>query len=95
MKLDLKFSKFILKPTIAAGMMAICSYVVYFILSRIHPGNMVTIISILVAVIVYALAVIALNIFTKEEILMIPYGQKIYKILNKIGVYKDTEKTLK
>ena len=95
MKLDLSFSKFIFKPVLATGMMAICSYVVYFVLYRIHPGNVVTIISILVAVIVYALAVIALNIFTKEEILMIPYGQKIYKILKKIGVYKDTENTLK
>lgn len=95
MKLDLNFSKFILKPILATGMMSICSYAVYLILSRIHPGNMVTIISIIVAVIVYCLAVVALNIFTKDEILMIPYGQKIYKILKKIGIYKEQEKLVK
>ena len=88
MKLDLNFSKFIVKPVIASGMMAICSYAIYFILYRIHPGNVVTIVSILIAVIVYALAVIALKIFTKDEIFMIPYGQKVYKILEKIGIYK-------
>ena len=88
MKLDLKFSKFILKPIIAVGMMAICSGAIYSILNRIHPGNMVTLIAIIVAVVIYALALIALNVFTKEEILMIPYGQKILKILNKIGIYR-------
>ena len=95
MKLDLKFSKFILKPLIATLMMAICSYAVYFVSYRIHPGNMATLIAILVAVLVYGLAVIALNILTKEELLMIPYGQKIYKILNKIGIYKENENTIK
>ncbi|MBP3256331.1 MAG: oligosaccharide flippase family protein [Clostridia bacterium] len=95
MKLDLSFSKFIVKPVLATGMMAICSYAVYFLISRIHPGNMVTLIAILVAVIIYVLAVIALNIFTQDEILMIPYGQKIYKILKKIGIYKDEVNSLK
>ena len=95
MKLDLSFSKFVLKPILAAGMMGICSYAVYYVLYRIHPGNMVTIIAIIVAVAIYCLAVIALNILTKEEILMIPYGQKIYKILKKIGIYKDEESIVK
>ena len=89
MKLDLGFSKFIVKPAIATTMMGICAYAVYLILYSIHPGNMVTLISILVAVLVYTLAIIALKVFTKEEILMIPYGQKICRVLEKIGVYKN------
>ena len=70
-------------------MMWICAYAVYLVLYSIHPGNMVTLISILVAVLVYTLAIIALKVFTKEEILMIPYGQKICRVLEKIGVYKN------
>lgn len=48
---------------------------------------MATIIAIIIAVIIYLLAVIALKIFSKEDILMIPYGTKIYKILEKLKIY--------
>lgn len=95
MKLDLGFSKFLLKPIIATTMMGICSYAVYFLMGGINAGKLVTIVSILIAIIVYILAVIALKIFTKEEIFMIPYGQKLYKILEKIGIYKETENPVK
>lgn len=95
MKLDLSFSKFIVKPILATGMMGICSYAVYFILGGINGGKMATIIAIIVAVLIYSLAVIVLKIFTKEEILMIPYGQKLYKILQKFGIYKNAENPVK
>ena len=88
MKIDLSFTKFIVKPFLATFVMAICSYAVYLLLGGINAGRMVTIISILVAIIIYALAIIALKLFTKEELLMIPYGHKLYKILEKMGIYK-------
>ena len=46
------------------------------------------IIGILVAIIIYGLAIIALKIFEKDEIYMIPYGTKIYKFLTKVKIYK-------
>lgn len=95
MKLDLTFSKFILKPILATLMMGICSYAVYLLLGGIIAGKLATIIAILVAVLVYGLAVIALKIFTKEEIFMIPYGNKLYKILEKLKIYKESENTVK
>ena len=49
------------------------------------------IISILIAGLIYAISIFILKIFTKEEIFMIPYGQKVYKILEKIGIYKISE----
>ena len=58
-------------------------------------GKMATIIAILVAIIIYIISVVALKIFTKEEIFMIPYGQKLYKILEKLGIYKKTENVVK
>ena len=88
MKLDLSFSKFIFKPALATAMMSICSYALYLLAYRIHPGNVATIIAILIAMVVYALSVFALKIFTKEEIFMIPYGQKVYKFLEKTKIYK-------
>lgn len=95
MKLDLPFSKFIIKPFLATLAMAICSYSVYLLLGGINSGKMVTIISILIAVIIYTLALIALKIFTKEELLMIPYGSKLYKILEELGLYRETSNTVK
>ena len=95
MKLDLTFSKFILKPILATSMMGICSYAVYLLSVGIIIGKLATIIAILVAVLVYGLAVIALKIFTKEEIFMIPYGNKLYKILEKLGIYKESKNVVK
>lgn len=95
MKLDLTFSKFILKPILATSMMGICSYAVYLLSVGIITGKLATIIAILVAVLVYGLAVIALKIFTKEEIFMIPYGNKLYKILEKLGIYKESKNVVK
>ena len=89
MKLDLSFSKFVVKPILATIAMGICSYAVYFLLGGIIAEKMATIIAILFAVVIYALAIIAFKIFTKEEIFMIPYGQKLYKILEKLGLYKE------
>ena len=91
MNIKFKISKYVFKPILATIMMSVCSYAIYLLIAGIIPGKIATIISIGMAVIIYITAVVALKIFTKEEILMIPYGQKIYKILEKLGVYKEKE----
>ena len=45
--------------------------------------------SILCGVIIYILAVFLLKILKKEDILMIPFGTKIYPILVKLKIYKE------
>lgn len=87
-KLELSFSKFILKPVLATIIMAICSYFIFITLNGIMIEKMATIIAILSAIVIYAISIIALKIFTKEEIYMIPYGNKIYGVLEKVGIYK-------
>ncbi len=86
-KLDLPFRKFVLKPALATGIMGICSYTLFLVLNGINLGNKATIISILFAVIVYILSVVVLKIYNKEDILMLPKGEKIYKILQKLKIY--------
>lgn len=86
-KINLTFSKFVIKPILATVIMGICSYFTYSILSSIITGSMATIIAIIVAVIIYIVAVVVLKIFTKEELYMIPYGTKICKVLEKIKIY--------
>ena len=87
-KLDLPFKKFILKPIFATIIMAICSYAAFLVLDGIMIEKMATILAMILAVLVYVLSVVALKIFTKEEIYLLPYGNKIYGILEKCGLYK-------
>lgn len=89
-KLELNFTKFILKPMLATFGMCVCSYYAYMVLVGIISAKIATIIAILFAVLIYVILVILLKIFTQEEILMIPYGQKLNKILEKIGIYAKT-----
>lgn len=86
-KLDLPFKKFVVKPAIATAIMGICSYTAYLLLRGIISGSLATIVSILFAVIVYVLAVLALKIYNKEDIYMLPRGEKIYNILEKLKIY--------
>ncbi len=88
-KLDLSFSKFILKPIIATIIMSICSYAIFIILNGIIAEKLATILSMLFAVIIYLLTIIVLKLFTKEEIYMIPGGAKIYPILKKMKIYEE------
>lgn len=83
-KLDLSFSKFVIKPVFATFIMAICSYALFIILNGIIEERIATLIAIGSAILIYVVAIIVLKIFTKEEIYMIPYGKKIYKVLEKL-----------
>lgn len=86
-KLNLTFSKFVIKPAIATTIMGICSYFIYSSLLGIISGNLATIIAIISAVIIYAISVIVLKVFTKEELQMMPAGDKICAILEKLRIY--------
>ena len=86
-KLDLPFKKFVLKPAIATAIMGVCSYTLFLLLDGINLGNMATIISIIFAVIIYLASVIALKIYNKEDVYMLPKGDKIYRILEKLKIY--------
>lgn len=86
-KLDLTFLKFVIKPVLATAIMGICSYFIYSNLLGIINGKLATIIAIIIAIVIYALAVVALKVFKKEEILMMPAGNKICKLLERLKIY--------
>ena len=69
-------------------MMGICTYFTYLNLNVIISKNLATIIAIIVAVIIYTLAILVLRVLSKDDVLMLPCGEKIYKILTKLGIYK-------
>ena len=94
-KLNLGMTKFLIKPAIATAIMGICSYFTYLNLSEITIKGLsstkiemsATLVSIIIATIIYILAVVALKIFNEEEIKMLPKGDKIVKILKKFKIY--------
>lgn len=67
--------------------MAICSYFIYLVLSGIIAQKLATIIAILVAIVIYGLSVLVLKIFSKDDLLEIPMGNKIYSVLRKFKIY--------
>ena len=82
-----KFSKYVLKPVIATAIMGICSYFTYLALSGIIATKLATLIAIVVAAIIYVLAIVALKVFNKEEIQALPAGNKICTVLEKLKIY--------
>lgn len=88
-KIDFGFIKCIFKPIMATIMMTIVSYFIYMNLSNVIQDRVATLIAIILAVIIYGILVIILKIFSKDEILMLPYGEKLYEVLIKMGIYKE------
>lgn len=60
---------------------------IYYLHGILPSEKIATIISLMFAVGIYCISVIALKIFTREEITMIPFGNKIIKVLEKLGIY--------
>ena len=87
-KLNLKVGNFLIKPIIATIIMSICSLFIYNVLLGIISQALATLIAIIFAVVIYAISVVVLKILSKEEFYMIPYGQKIYKLLERLGIYR-------
>ena len=87
MNLNLGYNKFIIKPMLACLCMSICSYATYIFLISICIEKLATIIAIIFAILIYILSIIGLKIFTEEEILEAPFGEKLYKILKLLKIY--------
>lgn len=88
-KLDIKFSKHIFKPLFSAGTMGIAAYLIHKTLINVIGNSKATIIAIFVGIITYAIMIIATKTLNKEDMYMIPFGTKLYKLLTKLGIYKE------
>jgi len=90
-KLNLKIDnkKILLKPAVAAAIMGIIVYISYNLLHIFTRNTISTIMSILIGIITYLIAIIALKVLSKEDMLMLPFGSKIYNLLIKLNIYKE------
>lgn len=83
-KLNFSLFGLAIKPIIATILMSVISYGIYMAVRIILPIRIATIIAIMVAVIVFVASLLILKVFSKEEIEMLPKGDKVYAILKKM-----------
>lgn len=82
-KFEFKITKFVIKPIIAVIFMGIISYLVYEWLLCIFVEKLAIILAIITAIFVYAIFILLLRVFDKNEIYMIPFGAKLLKFIEK------------
>ena len=93
--MHIKFRTHILKPVISAIGMGIIVFFGYKLFSMFLGNTISTIISILLGAITYCLLILFTKTLTKDDIMMIPYGTKIYSILVKLKIYKEEREPLR
>ena len=79
----------IIAPVIAASFMGVCTYFIQHALVGILGNAISTVAAIILGAIIYAITLFMLRILSKEDILMIPFGTKLYALLLKLGIYKE------
>ncbi len=89
LKVKLSMKKYLLKPLASAAIMGVIVAIAYYILSMMFGNTISTLLSIIVGIIVYGLAILVFKVLEKEEIMMIPFGTKIYPILVKLHFFKE------
>ena len=88
--INLSFSlkQVIFKPTVAATIMGFSSYFIYNILINCGLSNNISIIFVVAfAIFIYIVSLLFLRIFSKEELFLLPNGEKIYFFLKKIKIF--------
>lgn len=88
-KLKFDVRRMILGPICAATIMGICTYFINQGLNSIVGTSISTIISIILGAIIYAITILVLRILNKEDMMMLPFGTKIYNLLVKLKIYKE------
>lgn len=88
-KISFDKNKFIVKPVLINILMGIIAYGFYSILEMRFGQKISTIIASGTSIIIYIILILIVKIFTKEELFMIPLGEKIYYFLKKLGLYDD------
>lgn len=88
--MKIRFSKkeFIIKPLITVLTMFVTVKLSYGVLSGILGNSIATVLAIGVGALVYGLVLLGIGGIRKEEILTMPKGNKIYKILKKLNLMR-------
>ena len=84
--IKLNFVSVFLKPLIAGGFCAVAAWASYGLLSRLTSSKIITLVAIAIAAVVYAVVLLLVKGIAKDDLLMLPKGEKIAKTLEKHGL---------
>ncbi len=91
LRLDINLKQALLKPIFVTIIMGIASLLSYqCVIMLINRASIATISAIIMAVIVYFVGIVLLKVLDKEDYHMLPYGDKIYRFLEKMKLVKST-----
>ena len=85
MNMRLRWRAIFIKPLLAALLCGAAAWASDGLLGLVIPTKIATVLAILIAMIVYIMALFLLRAIDKDEIIMLPKGQKIAQILEKHG----------
>lgn len=83
-----KYKTFII-PLIASIIMGIVSFVLQPVFSIFMPGKLATVLTLLIAVIVYGVSLLILGGLTEDEILMMPKGATLVDVFKRLHLLKE------
>lgn len=86
----ISFKKYILKPLFASAVMGIIAFIVHRLVFVITNINIISVfVSIGVSVIAYLVIIFGINALDKDEIEMLPMGDKLYKLSKRLKFTKN------
>ncbi|MDD6734880.1 MAG: polysaccharide biosynthesis protein [Clostridiales bacterium] len=80
--------KYILKPISAAAIMGLCAFVIHRLLYGFTGNIIATAAAIFIAAAVYFIMIFVMKVMNAEEILQLPAGSSLLRLLKKFGLYK-------
>ncbi len=82
-------SRTFITPLKAAAVMGVVTFIVNFLIGLIAPKAITTLIALLFAVVTYGVALLKFGALTSDEIVALPKGTKIYKLLQKFHLIAE------
>jgi len=77
------FISVFVKPLLASGICVVAAYATQLTAAKILPGRLATCVAIVIAGIVYAFALLCLKAISRDDVLMLPKGKRIVKMLER------------
>ena len=79
-----------LKPFIAAAVMGVVTYIIWFVLDLLIGGRVIpTVIAICVAIVVYIVLILKMGTLSEEDILSLPLGGKLLRYSRKFHLVPE------
>ena len=78
-------------PVIASVIMGIVAFFAEMFLSRVMPGKLATVVTVMIAVVVYMVCLLTFGGLTEEEILAMPKGRMLARIFKKLHLLKERQ----